>query len=73
MVNLAVALSWEQLPRTVAIMAFTGRANPHNGPLGDLPATGRAAQVEVRRGQVVREREYFDKMSILEQLGVAPW
>jgi hypothetical protein len=27
----------------------------------------------VRRGQVVREREYFDKMSILEQLGVAPW
>jgi steroid delta-isomerase-like uncharacterized protein len=49
----------------------------HTGPLGDVPPTGRSGAVvacnvvEVRDGRIVREREYFDRLAIMDQLGLA--
>ena len=49
----------------------------HTGPLGDIPATGKRAEVhvcnviEVRDGLIYREREYFDTLPMLQQLGIA--
>lgn len=57
-----------------SVIEFTARGT-HHGPLGDIPATGRAVELvvcnvaEVRDGQLYREREYFDTMSLLTQLG----
>lgn len=49
----------------------------HTGELDGIPATGRSIEmllcnvIEVRDGKVLRERDYFDTMSLLRQLGVA--
>jgi steroid delta-isomerase-like uncharacterized protein len=65
---------------TVAFeMTWTGT---HEGPLMmpdgfDLPATGRtvsfsvAVMLETSEGLIVRERQYYDNLAILDQLGVA--
>lgn len=59
----------------VSIIEFVVRGT-HTGPLGDIPATGKSAVahvcnvIEVRDGLIHREREYFDTMSLLQQLGV---
>ena len=50
----------------------------HKGDLPDLPATGKRAVVsicdviEVRDGKVYREREYYDALSMMQQLGAIP-
>jgi steroid delta-isomerase-like uncharacterized protein len=60
----------------VAILEVIARGT-HTGPLGDVPPTGRTAEVvgcnvvEVRDGRIVREREYFDRLALMEQLGLA--
>lgn len=60
----------------VSIMELRFRGT-HTGPLGEIPPTGRRAEgtlcnvVEVRDGRVRREREYFDELSLLRQLGLA--
>lgn len=57
-----------------SVIEFTARGT-HQGALDDIPATGRRVElvacnvVEVRDGQIHREREYFDTMSLLTQLG----
>jgi steroid delta-isomerase-like uncharacterized protein len=49
----------------------------HAGPLAELAPTGRAVEVvlcnvvEVREGRIRRERDYFDGLSLMRQLGVA--
>ena len=59
----------------VAIMEFTARGT-HQAELDGIPATGRAIElvvcniVESQDGLIVREREYFDSLSIMRQLGV---
>jgi limonene-1,2-epoxide hydrolase len=47
-------------------------------PGGDIPATGRevggkyVGVFELRDGRIAAQRVYFDRLSILEQLGLAP-
>lgn len=48
----------------------------HQGELDGIAATGRSIQlhgcnvIEVADGRIVREREYFDTMALMAQLGV---
>jgi len=50
----------------------------HGGPYGGLAATGRRVEgvgcniVEVRDGRIIAERDYWDDLSILRQLGAFP-
>jgi steroid delta-isomerase-like uncharacterized protein len=59
----------------VAIMEFTG-VGTHEGPLGDIPPTGKRVRVlacnvvEARDGRIFREREYYDSLDVMQQLGV---
>jgi steroid delta-isomerase-like uncharacterized protein len=59
----------------VAILELTVRGT-HLAELDGIPATGRTVEVvvcnvvEAQDGLIVREREYFDALSIMRQLGV---
>lgn len=50
----------------------------HKGDFLGIPPTGKRVEVngmtlaQVKDGKVVRERVYFDRLGMLEQLGVAP-
>ena len=50
----------------------------HAGDLMGIPPTGRSVELlicnvmELRDGKIYREREYMDRLSMLEQLGLAP-
>jgi ketosteroid isomerase-like protein len=67
--------SWSPTP-DVSIMEVRF-AGTHTGPLGDIPPTGRRAEgmscniLQARDGLIWREREYFDELSLLRQLGLA--
>lgn len=57
-------------------------AGHHTGPLhlptGDIPATGRRAELrlcdvtQIRHGQIVAHHTYYDTMTMLQQLGLVP-
>jgi len=59
-----------------SVIEITARGT-HTGPLGDVPPTGKAVEVAVcniiesRDGQIIREREYYDSLSLMKQLGLA--
>jgi steroid delta-isomerase-like uncharacterized protein len=59
----------------VAVMELTARGT-HRAQLEDIPPTGRAVEaavcnvIEARDGKIYREREYFDRLLIMQQLGV---
>jgi steroid delta-isomerase-like uncharacterized protein len=59
----------------VAILELTARGT-HRAELDGIPATGRSVEVvvcnivEAQDGLIVREREYYDSLSIMRQLGV---
>ena len=61
----------------VSVIEVTVRGT-HQAELEGIPATGRSIEVpvcnviEARDGRVVREREYYDAMAIMQQLGVVP-
>jgi steroid delta-isomerase-like uncharacterized protein len=61
----------------VSVIEFRGRGT-HQAELEGIPATGKSLDVvvcdliEVRDGKVYREREYYDQMTIMQQLGVMP-
>jgi predicted ester cyclase len=67
---------WSPDPETA--IAEVRMSGTHDGPLGDVPPTGRRVQgvgcniVEVRDGTMWRERDYFDNLSALEQIGAIP-
>ncbi len=50
----------------------------HNGVFQGIPATGRRANVagvslyRIKAGKIVEERAYFDRLALLQQLGVIP-
>jgi len=50
----------------------------HQGDLLGIPPTGRPVEInicnvmELRDGKIYREREYMDRLTMLEQLGIAP-
>jgi predicted ester cyclase len=58
----------------VSIIELTATGT-HTGPLGELAPTGRRVEivgcnvVEVVDGKILREREYFDEMALMRQLG----
>jgi len=60
-----------------SVLEFTAHGT-HQGELQGIPPTGKKATVlvcnviEVRDGKVYQEREYYDTMSMLQQLGVVP-
>jgi ketosteroid isomerase-like protein len=59
----------------VSVMVLRVRGT-HTGPLGDVPPTGRTVTglfcniVEVRDGLIVRELDFIDRLTLLEQLGL---
>lgn len=59
----------------VSILELTGHGT-QDGPLEEIPPTGRSMQIiacnviEVVDGLIHREREYWDGVSLLKQLGV---
>ena len=65
--------------RTVTTLSATGT---HDGPLvtpaGVIPATGRKIALDavlivtVNGSQIVKEETYWDRIEMMEQLGVAP-
>jgi steroid delta-isomerase-like uncharacterized protein len=64
-----------------AAVEFVGRGThlgPLAGPAGTIPPTGRTVEIpfhdawEVRGGELSRGRLYFDSLTMLAQLGVAP-
>jgi steroid delta-isomerase-like uncharacterized protein len=61
----------------VSVIEFTARGT-HHAALEAIPPTGKSIEVvvcdvvEVRDGKVYREREYFDQMTMMQQLGVIP-
>jgi steroid delta-isomerase-like uncharacterized protein len=60
-----------------SVVEFTARGT-HEAELEGIPATGKSIEIvvcdviEVRDGKVYREREYFDQMTMMQQLGVMP-
>jgi len=60
----------------VSILELTARGT-HKETLEGIPATGRVVEipllniVEVRDGLIYRERDYFDTLVLMRQLGVA--
>lgn len=61
----------------VSVIEFIARGT-HTGPLGPIPATGKSAEVvvcdivDIRDGKIYREREYYDQLTMMQQLGVIP-
>ena len=61
----------------VSVVEFTATGT-HQGELDGIPATGKAVTVQVvdvvsvRDGKIVGEREYYDQLSLMQQLGVIP-
>ncbi len=60
----------------VSVVELVARGT-HTGPLDGIPPTGRRAEVvgcnvvEIRDGKIHRERDYFDTMALMRQLGLA--
>lgn len=73
--DLSFELRHRHSPRDdVSVIEFTATGT-HRAELEGIPATGRRIEVlvcnviEVEHGKIVREREYFDSMSLIDQLG----
>jgi steroid delta-isomerase-like uncharacterized protein len=75
--DLEIEVRSQYLPSdTVSIVEYTF-AGTHQGELDGIPATGMSMKVvacsviEVRDGQIHRERDYYDNLALMNQLGVA--
>ena len=61
----------------VSVMEFTARGT-NTGELMGTPPTGRPVEIrvcnliEVKDGKIVAERDYWDQMSMMQQLGLVP-
>jgi steroid delta-isomerase-like uncharacterized protein len=61
----------------VSVVEFTATGT-HQAELEGIPATGKSITVKVadvvtvRDGKVVAEREYYDQLGMMQQLGVIP-
>jgi steroid delta-isomerase-like uncharacterized protein len=75
--DLRIELTHQHSCGDVSVLEGTVRGT-HRADLGPIPPTGKAIElglcdvVEVRDGKVYREREYFDQMTMMQQLGVIP-
>ncbi len=75
--DLTIEIRHHHLPsESVSIIEYTF-AGTHRGELEGIPATGRRMEVvacsvaEMDDGQIHRERDYYDTLALMEQLGVA--
>jgi steroid delta-isomerase-like uncharacterized protein len=75
--DLAIEIRHEHLPsESVSIIEYTF-AGTHRGELEGIPATGRRMEVvacsvaEIHDRQIHRERDYYDTLALMDQLGVA--
>ena len=63
--------------RDDSVLEFLAQGT-HSAPLGDIPPTGKTVAVpvcnviRVQDGMIIEERDYFDQLGMLQQLGVAP-
>lgn len=64
-----------------AVIEFTGRGTntgPLHMPTGDIPATGRYSELRfcgvyrIKSGKIVSLHNYYDVMTMLQQLGLVP-
>lgn len=75
--DLTIEIRHHHLPsESVSIVEYTF-AGTHRGELEGIPATGRRMEVvacsvaEIYAGQIHRERDYYDTLALMQQLGVA--
>jgi steroid delta-isomerase-like uncharacterized protein len=75
--DVAVSIERQYQPTDdVSIMEYRATGT-HRAERDGIPATNRRVDfrgvnvVEVRQGRIVREREYYDNLAIMQQLGVA--
>lgn len=60
-----------------AVVEQVGRGK-NDGPFGDVPATHKTAELpfvnvlDIRDGKIVRDRQYGDTATMLQQLGLMP-
>jgi steroid delta-isomerase-like uncharacterized protein len=75
--DLRLTLTHQHTDGDVSIIEFTATGT-HEAELEGIPATGKRVTlnavdvVTVRDGKVVSEREYFDQLTMMQQLGVIP-
>ena len=74
--DLAIDIRHQHAPDpTTSVIEYTFRGT-HHGPLEDIPPSGKAMAVvacsvlESQDGVIRRESDYFDRLALLEQLGV---
>jgi steroid delta-isomerase-like uncharacterized protein len=74
--DLTIQVRHHHLPgESVSIVEYTF-AGTHEGELEGIPATGRRMEVvacsvaEIHDGQIHRERDYYDTLALMQQLGV---
>jgi steroid delta-isomerase-like uncharacterized protein len=75
--DLRLEITNEHACGDVAVIEFRGKGT-HQAELEGIPPTGKTIDVVVcdvvgvRDGKCLFEREYYDQMSIMQQLGVMP-
>jgi steroid delta-isomerase-like uncharacterized protein len=75
--DLAIEVQHQHLPgESVSIVEYTF-SGTHEGELEGIPPTGRRMAVvacsvaEIRDGRIVVERDYYDTLALMSQLGLA--
>ena len=75
--DLKLAITSQYTEGDVSIVEFTATGT-HEAELEGIPATGKSVTVKVadvvtvRDGKVLGEREYYDQLGMMQQLGVIP-
>jgi steroid delta-isomerase-like uncharacterized protein len=75
--DLKLILVHQHTDGDVSVIEFNARGT-HQAELEGIPATGKSIDVKVidvitvRDGKVAGEREYYDQLTMMQQLGVIP-
>ena len=75
--DLKLTITSQYTEGDVSIVEFTATGT-HEAELEGIPATGKSVTVKVadvvtvRDGKVLGEREYYDQLGMMQQLGVIP-
>jgi steroid delta-isomerase-like uncharacterized protein len=75
--DLSIEVRHHHLPGEGVSIVEYSFAGTHEGELEGIPATGRRMEVvacsvaEIYDGQIHRERDYYDTLSLMRQLGLA--
>jgi steroid delta-isomerase-like uncharacterized protein len=75
--DLTLALKNQYTDGDVSVIEFVATGT-HQAELEGIPATGKSIRVNVvdvvtvRDGKIIGEREYYDQLGMMQQLGVIP-